>query len=47
LVATRFLKRRTDGRYARCGEGQPLSSDTLFVVKAEQRVSADSNVDAA
>jgi hypothetical protein len=47
LVAARFLVRRTDGRYVRCGEGQPLSKDTLFVVKAEQRVLANSKVDAA
>jgi hypothetical protein len=46
LVATRFLVRRTDGRYMRSGEGQPLSNDTLFPVRAEQRL-VDSNVDAA
>jgi hypothetical protein len=47
LVATRFLVRRTDGRYVRCGEGQPLRNDTLFSIKAGPHTVAESKVDAA
>ena len=36
LVALRFLMRRTDGRYVRCGDGQPLA-DGLFVGKLGPR----------
>ncbi len=45
LVTTKFLARRTDGRYVRCSDGQPLA-EGLLVAKATP-LRAPVRVDAA
>ena len=46
LVDARFLVRRTDGRYVRCGDGQPFV-EGLLPAKADRRVLSPPKVGAA